>query len=270
MISQPPPGAIKFAALSCSHAPLQDAEAINDICREIRAWDPHTVLHLGDAHEADSASRWPSEYDWTLEDEYREANEVFWKLRTAAPNVEDCIFLPGNHDANLLAVGRVDRKVRGLTDWNARQYNKKGAWLNEELLTNWTIGANYTYHRTKGAYRIGSVVFAHGYEHGTSGDEIQAITMGVPYGLYISGHTHAPTEGKPRRAMRTKAVPLPYWYLNVGNSRTMECDYMERKRQWGWGHGLVIGWALPVKSPRMRPTWDAECLVFRYYDDLVR
>jgi len=109
------------------------------------------------------------------------------------------------------------------------------------------------------------VVFSHGYEAGTNGDELEALYMANEYGLYVRGHTHRPC--KVTQAQRTKAVPLRYWYANSGTIRKMDCDYMNRKRQAMWGSAVVVGEAEMIKSPRMRRCWDAHTETFRMYDD---
>lgn len=263
-----PDGAIKFLAFSCPHAPLHDKDTLAVIAERIAEYAPDTIICLGDLHEADSASRWPSECDWTITEEFHTANEEVLKpLRLANPNQKgECVFLPGNHDDNILALDRIPSKIRGRCDWTVRQYTKKDVWLNEELMTHWATPTKYRYNRREGTYRIGAAVFAHGYEASVSSDEFQSITLGWPYGIFISGHTHRPTPGPPLRAMRTKAVPLDRWYLNAGCTTQMDRSYMERKRQMLWGHGVVYGWSRPIASPRFSRTWDAHCELIKPYE----
>jgi predicted phosphodiesterase len=267
-----PAGAVSWLSLSCSHAPLHDKTALAIIAERIAELKPDQIIHKGDLHEADSASRWPSEYSWDIADEFHAANEEVLKpLRKACPSA-DCVFLPGNHDDNILAIDRIPSKVRGRCDWTIPQYSKgangKPVWLNEELLKHWRIPAKYRYNRHEGTYRIGATIFAHGYEAGASSDEAQAITLGWPYGLFISGHTHRPTVGEPRQAMKTKTLPLPFWYLNSGFTGTFEVPYMERKRQGMWGQAFCYGWSMPVTSPRFSRTWDAYCELIQPFEKM--
>jgi len=264
---------VSFVAFGCSHAPLQCDDAISVICERIRELAPDRVVHLGDLHEADSASRWPSEYGWTLQDEFAAANEkVLKRVRVANPNPDAAyVFLPGNHDDNLLAIDRIPKNIRGACDYNIPQYSQgvgkaPPVWLNEEFLTHWRTMAKYRYNRVDGTYRIGAVNFSHGYECGASSDEFQSITLGWPMGLFISAHTHRPSPGEPKQSMRTKTLPLPYWYLNAGCTRDMECSFMERKRQQMWGIAMVYGWAMPISSPRFSRTWDAYCELIKPYE----
>jgi predicted phosphodiesterase len=268
-----PEGAVSWLALSCSHAPLHDKKALAVIAERTAEWAPDKIIHLGDLHEADSASRWPSEYKWTLEHEYYDANfEVLKPLRLANPNRNaECIFLPGNHDDNLLAIDRIAPKVRGRCDWQIPQYSKgtktrPPVWLNEELLTHWTVPTKYRYNRSEGVYRIGATIFAHGYEAGASSDEAQSLTLGWPYGLVVTGHTHRPTEGAARQAMKSKTLPLPYWYLNAGMTGTFDVPYMHRKRQSQWGQAMCYGWSMPIASPRFSRSWDGYCELIEPYE----
>lgn len=261
--------AVKFLAFGCTHAPLHDPEQIGWLCDQVKQHKPDYLICLGDLYEADSASRWPSEYDWELEDEYRAADKQILKpLREAAPKNCKRIFLPGNHDDNLLSIDRLPSKVRGLCDWKRRQYDEEGNWLNQELLENWPRGARYHYNREDGVYRIGQVTFAHGYECNQSADEMHTLLLGVPYGLYVGTHTHRPLPVT--QAKRTQAVPLPYWYTNTGCSRIMECEYMARKRKHQWGQGCVIGSCDPTSVKSSIPhqkNWDAEMVLRKMYGD---
>ena len=259
---------ISFLAFGCPHAPLHDRDHIDWVSQNVRKHKPKYLICLGDLFEADSASRWPSEYDWNLTDEYRAANdEVLKVVRRSAPKDVQCVFLRGNHDDNLLAIDRLPSKVRGTCDWRRKQFDDEGNWLNEELLTNWHHKTPYEYSR-KGAYRIGQVTFAHGYECGQTADEMHSILLGYPFGLYIGTHTHRPLPVT--QAKRTSAVPLPYYFANTGCSRNMECDYMLRKRQHLWGQGCVIGDCDPTPIRTSVPTerkWNAETLIRKMYED---
>jgi len=254
---------IKWLAFGCKHAPLTDADAMAWAIERIRELQPDVIVDLGDAFEADSASRWPSEYDFTLDDEYRADNEHRRRIREAAPNAK-LVFLPGNHDDNILAIGRIDKRMRARCNWQVRQYDDRDRWLNEELLTHWQIKAKHLYCRQRGVYRLGQVAFAHGYEHGSNSDEFQAILLGDPFGLTVTAHTHRPMPVT--QAQRTKDVPLPYWYANVGCLRDLKPSYVARKRTHRWGQALAHGTAQITKSPRMSRQWTATVEIFRMYD----
>ena len=249
---------VRFAAFSCPHAPLIDNAAVDWLIGRLESEKPNVVVHLGDGHEADSASRWPSEYDFTLADEFKSHNDFLKKIRLATPKARH-VFLPGNHDENLLAIGRIDKRIRSQCDYRDPDNEP-------ELAEHWEQPCSYEYDKRRGVFRLGQVSFAHGFEHGTNGDEFQALLLGQPYGLHVTGHTHRPTE-RVQRCFRTKAVPLPYWYANPGCLRDLRPQYMLRKRSHGWGQGAVFGETLLTKSPRMSRQWEARVEIHRMKDD---
>ena len=263
-----PADAVSFVALGCTHDPLIDPDFLRWSCELIQEIRPQHLIHLGDAHEAKSAAKWPNEYGWSLEDEYRGVNNTLQSLRKSAPDECKLVLLPGNHDDNLICQNRFAKDLRSLLDWRVPQHDSSGRLINEEIVRHWSTNRQYAYSRRKGCYRIGNVAFVHGYEAGGSSDESQAIYFCDQNGLLVSAHTHRPTPGGPKRANKTKTIPLPYYYLNTGCGRLMECDYMMRKRQQLWGQALVYGWAKLTHGPRQSITWDARCELFRMFDDV--
>lgn len=251
----PKNGRVSFAAFSCTHCPLQDQAAVDWALGILEAEQPDQVIHLGDLLEMDSASRWPSEYDFDFEDECIAADALLASIRKVTPKSTH-VFLEGNHDANLMEWGRIDRRLR-----SALRLEK-----HIDDLKHWKQPCRYVYDRVDGVYRIGQVGFCHGYEAGQNADEFQSILMGSYHGLLVLGHTHRPTPGI-MRAKKTMAVPLPYWYANVGALRGLKPHYMTRKRSHNWGQAMVIGEASPVKSPRMSREWSARVETFRISGD---
>lgn len=249
---------VSFVAFSCPHCPLQDGGAVAWMLDRIGSLRPDVVVHLGDGHEADSASRWPSEYDWTLADEFAAHEALLKAIRKAAPRARR-VFLPGNHDDNLLSINRIDKRLRGLCDYRAKSNSP-------ELHEYWEQPVEYVYDRRRGVFRIGQVSFCHGFESGANGDEYHAILLGQPYGLHVTGHTHRPTPVVVQ-AMRTRGIPLPYWYANPGCLRDLKPPYMKRRRSHGWGQGIVVGAASVTKSPRLSRQWEAVVEVYRMADD---
>ena len=244
----------KFVAFSCTHHPLQDNEAIDFLFRKISRFKPDVIVHLGDGHEANSASRWPNEYDWPLSLEFRCHNDFLKRIRKISPNSKK-VFLPGNHESNLISINRIDKKLRDLCDYRDH----------EDELNYWEQPAEYIHSRTRGVWRLGQVTFAHGYEISAAADELQSIMFGVPYGLYVGGHSHKPIEVL--QAHRTRAVPLPYWYCNAGTLGGLYPVWMDRRRSNQWGQAVVTGDAALTKGSRSSRMWNAEVDIFRMYDE---
>ena len=174
----------RFIAFSCTHCPVEDPEAINWLISRIEEYKPSLIVHLGDGLEADSASRFPAENDWDLKTEFDHFNGLLFNVRSAAPDDAACVFLEGNHDANLLEINRIDKRLRGLCDWRDTK--------NVPEMDNWLTPTKYRYDRRKGCYRIGQVVFSHGYEANASAGKFEAVHFCNEFGLYIHGHTHRP------------------------------------------------------------------------------
>lgn len=249
----------RFLAFSCPHVPFEDAAAIAWLHSKIQEHKPDLLVHLGDGHEADAASKWENEHDtpFTLKDEFDHHNELLKSLRKSAPANCRRVFLPGNHDDNIMAAGRIDKRIRDLCDYRLHESEFRDG--------NWKIPCEYVYDRKRGTFRIGQVTFSHGFEAGNSSDEMQSILLGVPFGLLVSGHTHRVQHVQ--RAYKTKQVPLPYWYANPGCMRDMKPEYVKRKRTHQWGQAIVVGEASDLKSPRVSKEWSAHVEVFRMSDD---
>jgi predicted phosphodiesterase len=252
---------VKWLAFSCPHCPLEDMDAIRWMLERIRHHAPDVIVHLGDGHEAAGASKHPNEDSFTLKEEYAAHNKLLEDVRTTAELAGDkpvrCVFLPGNHDDNILAACRIDAKVRELCDFR----------LHEPELQNWEQPTEYVYNRKRGTFSLGQVTFAHGYECGQSSDEFQSILLSqYTHGLFVSGHTHRPVHVT--RAQKSKGVPLPYWYANAGCMRDLKPSYVARKRTHGWGQAVVVGEAQLINSPRVTRQWEAQTEIFRWSDEL--
>ncbi|MDB4507377.1 metallophosphoesterase [bacterium] len=263
----------KFLAFSCIHAPLQSEAHIEEIIKVNQDKKPNEVIMLGDLFEASAASKWGKENAADLIVEYERGNDILESIRKVNPDAK-YTFLEGNHDANILAKGRFEADIRNMLDFNIpqgyKQANGNFVQVNREFLENWNRNTPYVYHRTRGSYRLGAVCFAHGFEAGTSSDEMQAIHFNQLWAnsLFISGHTHRPTEGVAKRVMKTKGRGLPFWYLNAGCSCDIDkMDYMDRKQRGLWGNGYVLGSCDLVKSPRLSKTWEAECFVTKWFEE---
>ena len=251
---------VRFLAFSCTHCPLQDDEAVDWLVGRVAAWRPDVVVHLGDGIEADAASRWNDEAVHTLLDEYEVLDQLLARVRRAAPRSSRCVYLQGNHCANVMAKNRLDPRIRELV--NPHRHIKEFA--------HWDTKAEYEYDRKRGCFRIGQVCFAHGFETSSSGIRREAIYFlgGHQFGCYIHGHTHRATPpGPPVQLEATASTPLPYWRANAGCLRNLKPDFVKRRNTQAWSQAVVVGKAEAVKSPRSHRCWDAETVVFRTYDE---
>jgi predicted MPP superfamily phosphohydrolase len=257
-------------AISCPHCPLQCPEALAWLIDLIIEHDPDYFVLEGDLFEADAASKFMSEYPFTLTQEFNSAHDYLFAIREAheRKRKKDPRFrrlIPGNHCNNLLEWNRISAKLRNTCDWRAKVY-RQNEYKHVPELKNWTITGDYCYDQS-GVFRIGQVSFAHGYKAGIGGDEQQALELNAnhPNSLLVLGHTHRPV---PVTQARKGQLLLPYHYCNVGTMGPLKPYYMKRKSTANWGAAVAFGDALETKSPRMTKCWDAEVKVFRWARDL--
>lgn len=246
------PATKKFLAFSCTHCPLVDKAALSWTLQRIAERKPDVVVHCGDGLEADSASKFPSEATWDLQEEFDSFNDTLRRVREAADGAK-LVFIQGNHESNLLSINRIDKRLRGRADYRRADAVPE--------LQNWDTSTSYVYDRRRCVWRLGQVAFAHSF--GGSSPS-QAIQFADPYGLLVHGHTHRPTPL--RRVTYGINTPLPYWHINTGTLRQMDPSYVDRKNHNLWGQAVVVGEALVTKSPRMSRNWEAETLVYRMFD----
>jgi predicted phosphodiesterase len=233
---------------------MEDPEAVAWLHKQIEDVKPTTIVHLGDLLEADSASKFPSETDWDLRDEFDSAGNLLQGIREVGGEDTTYVMLEGNHDLAVRDQNRIDPKLRSLCDWR-----------NIPEMDNWLIGAEYKYCRKRGAFRIGQVTFSHGFECGSNAGAQQSVYMGNEFGLFVWGHSHRAEQVQ--QTMWTKTRPLRYWHANAGTLGKMDREYMRRKRKQMWSQACVVGEAKNLNSPRVGRHWTAETRVFRTYGD---
>lgn len=254
---------VSWLAISCTHSPLHDDDAVDWALGECENRQPDVVIHLGDFLEAKAASRWPDEDIIALEDEYVAANDLLRSFRKVTPHAKH-ILLEGNHDANILAINRIPQELRGLVNYKRH--------IQEIYEGHWRMPCDYIYHREKGTYRIGQVTFAHGYKAGQTADKLQCPRLAMPFGLLVLGHTHRPKQVTQYQTSQSQ-VPGWYdpWYANPGALRDIDnVDYMTRKDRSGWGQGIVVGeshsWRYDQHYYPQYRAWNAETIVRRMYE----
>ena len=244
-----------WLAFSCTHCPYQDEEAIAWLLEQIAGYRPDVLVHLGDGHEAEAASRWNDEAMHKLLDEYESHNDLLARLRKAAPKRARLVFCEGNHDANIGAKDRLDKRIRELVDYRRH----------EPELRHWKI-IPYINDGNSGAYRLGQVTFTHGFGVSRSAVRADQLTFTREFGLFVHGHTHRPTSPGPAERLLWGEYPINRWRVNPGCMRDLKPEYMRRRSTQRWGQGCIVGTAAPLKSPRARPEWTSETRVFRMYE----
>jgi len=220
-------GWAKVIAWGCTHLPVHDEDTRQWRLERIRQEQPDYVINLGDWLDADGASRWPNEHEWTLADEYRWLAKDAGDIAKASPKSQK-VWLLGNHDDNLRAPNRIPKKLREVCSW---EQNLEV----HEAIRDWTVVPYSERHY----YRLGQVTFRHGCNAGTNCDRNAALLHGVANGLVIGAHTHAPVQ--PTQVVLPGKIPLPYWYANVGCGADWDkMEYVSRSNIALWGHAIAV------------------------------
>jgi predicted phosphodiesterase len=233
----------KVLAFGCTHIPLDDKAATAWRLKQIAEYQPDYVVHLGDAMDADGASRWPNEHDWSLLDEYRLWAEDLRLMREAAGKAK-VIWLLGNHDANLSAPNRIPKKLREACAWTQNQDVMKqlgghvrtveACGQKVEVYENCTVVP----YGARSVYRLGQLTLQHGAQAGVNSDRNQCLLFGVEHGLYVSAHTHRPVGIT--QVILPGRIPQKKWYANVGCGADWDkMEYVQRSNIALWGHGLL-------------------------------
>jgi len=217
----------------------------------IKSHKPDIVVHLGDGIEASAASKFPNEEGEKLSTEFKAHNDFLKTVRKTAKRGTDLYFIEGNHDFSVRSQDRLDARIRDLCDYRLHQSELADGY--------WQMPTEYHYSREKGVLQIGQVCFYHGYETGANGNEMQALALTDPWTLSITGHTHRPHELQ--QALRTKRVPLPWWYINAGTLRDCDPEYMRRQLSILWKHAVVIGETGLDTTIRSERDWSAELVL---------
>lgn len=246
----------RFVAISCVHVPHSSEGALDWLISRLQEIKPTHFVLLGDLFEASSVSVHPNEYEFSLEEEYYAGAQYLETLRDNLDPSTQLVWLHGNHDDNILTRDprRTPRGLRSLLSWNRH----------DELGPVFQRWKQVRYSKSpSGVYRLGPVIFTHGYDCGTNSDELETLQFAYMLGghahrLFLRGHTHRPTPVI-RQCRRTMKIPLPWYYGNVGTMGPLNPDYMNRRDSSQWGAALCCGEASLSEPRRPSPRdWEAQ------------
>ena len=254
-------GDYRFITYGCAHSPIVHPGAWRWLLKEIDDYQPDFVIDLGDFLEGKAASRWDKDprHKWRLNDEFNCFAERATQINIVAPKAKK-VLIYGNHDSNLLhEFHRLDEDAKGLV---AERWER----LQNEELKGWSIPCSHYGHDQY--FRLGQITFQHGGNTGKAQTQShlfkQAVEYGVPFGLHVSAHTHAPVAPKQFQHLD---IHLPYWVANVGTLADWDqMFYMNRASRALWGRGMVRGTVSrssvdKSESAFTKPKWTAELLV---------
>lgn len=251
----------KICAISCSHSPFTSAVAhgqLMDLLSDVGPSLTHFV-HCGDLLEAAAASVHADEHEHSLADEFEHASAFLASIRKALPKSTRCYWIWGNHDDNIFKKDprRIPAALREMIE-----IGRDSRWPE---FNKW-IQIPYRKHKT-GTLQLGQVVFQHGFDAGATSDELEAlqvnnITGGHAHRLFVRGHTHRPVP--PTQCMRTRRIPLPWWYANVGTLGPLSPDWASRVDTSMWGAAALIAETKMDRPNRLcAKNWDANLIRFQ-------
>lgn len=246
----------RFCAISCTHCPHQSEEAVENLLRELKGRDITHFIHLGDLCEGQASSQWKDDPSLhSLYDEFLCAADLLKRIRKALPKGCELIALDGNHDDNIQKAGRIQHDLRSLLD----PRNLEGV---KDEYQRWT---HVPYRHGKvGTYRLGNVIFTHGF---STNDEMESIQLAqdchgmLANQLVIRGHTHRPVP--PTQCKRSQRVKLPLWYANAGymafGNGNKRAAYTYRFSISDWKHACIFGECQLGRVGRMgQESWKAK------------
>jgi len=253
-----------FCAISCTHCPYQSDDAIDNLLDLLKGRKITHFIHLGDAVDGEGASVHADDpASHTLYEEFVVASEMLKKIRLALPSDCKLILLDGNHDDNIQRPDsrRVPKDFRDLCN------PRKMHGVKEEYKRWQHIPYR---HGREGTYRLGNVIFAHGFAAGANSGDMEAITLAndchgmLVNQLVIRGHTHRPLP--PTQCKRSTKVKLPLWYANAGymafGNGNKRAPYTYRFSVSEWKHACILGRCQLGRVGRMsRESWEAEMVL---------
>ena len=246
----------RICAISCSHSPFTNPVSHAKLL-DLLATEGKSIthfVHCGDLLEAAAASVHPDEHQHTLADEFEHASNFLRSIREALPSTSRCYWIWGNHDDNIFKRDprRIPKALRDMIE-----IGRDSRWPE---FSKWT---QIPYAKSKrGCLQIGQCVFYHGFDAGATSDELESLqinnlTGGHAHRLFVRGHTHRPVP--PTQCMRTRRIPLPYWYANVGTLGPLEPDWANRVDTSQWGaNALIVDTKMDRPNRLCAANWSAE------------
>lgn len=240
----------KLMVAGCIHAPIHSEEYVDKFIEGIAKEKPDHVCIAGDLLECDALSKYGSELDFSLHDEFIAANDIRRRIRKAAPKAQ-LVETEGNHDPRF----RFARAAKALRPTLMRAY--KDATPELEY---WKV-LHYRNDPTAVAW-FGQVGVQHGHELGTNGDRNEALRFGVQNGLMIRAHTHRPMYRDECHITNNTAVPISY--ANVGTLCDIaffkEHHYARRINTSRWGARPLVVDFNPQRRMFATRQWEARPL----------
>ena len=242
-------GPQRLAILPDLHAPFTDLEALAEALRRIKAFKPTRIVLLGDVLDClalsgyDSPQALAQRDDWVAEVEKSlPVYEAIWGLakRLRVPVDE----LEGNHEERRTRAKNVPVQFQRALEVNrvcpAIGKIRSGA--------SWTV---HPYSRPDGILHVGGFVMMHGFGHGSTAGEKDALRarqalarLGKVYPTVVTcrGHQHArvPFHGGGPLSVRYRGIDVGVAWMSPGTLGPIKCSWDPSVNDSEWAPGVAF------------------------------
>jgi hypothetical protein len=211
----------RWVACGDNHGELVCRKTLKVFLEFLKDFKPEHRIHLGDNYDFRNLRRGaePSEEDDSLDRDWQLGNEFFDLYRPT-------VFLTGNHDHRIIKASQDWRGLvrhyaqQGIDDITKRLHSMKCQFI--------------PYHYRDGIYKLGDMLFLHGYAASESAVKHHAQV----YGNCIIGHLHVIDEERARRLdgaiARCVGCMANFELMHYADQRTATLRWAN-----GWAYGFV-------------------------------
>jgi hypothetical protein len=217
---------VKFVFFSDNHGDMEDTSVTDALVRFIDKFKPHHRIHGGDCFDIKALRKGAEgkEVNDSLEKDISMGCEF---IRRVKPTV----FLWGNHEDRLFKT--MESSGSGII----RDYCKEIIDYIVSTLKEVGCKTIKPYHAEDGTYKIGPIVFCHGYTANQNSVKEHAIHYAPSGGACVIGHLHTIMQANARRHKGVVGF-CSGW---LGKQRT--AGYAKaRLNSSTWGNGWLYGW----------------------------
>lgn len=214
----------RILAVGCSHGVYADQHALDAVYRFIKAFKPHTVVHLGDFMDTGAFRRGASE---------KEAAEP------VRPDIECGLHFLKAIKANIVCLGNHEHRLWRLAQSPSAIVAELSQIVVKEIETTCKkLHAKLVpYHILRGYYTLSDIIFAHGFFYNVMACRDMAEAFcDLAHPKVVFAHTH--TTGMAKGRNRCNGTGY-----NVGTlAEIPNLDYaMQRRQSMAWSGGFVWG-----------------------------
>lgn len=242
-------GPQRLAILPDLHAPFTNLEALSEALRRIKDYRPTRIILLGDTLDCLALSGYENSQtlaqrdDWATEVEksavvYEAISGVAKRLKVPVDELE------GNHEQRGSRANNVPVQFQRALEIN-RVCPRIGKIRTGK---NWTV---HPYSRPDGILHAGGFVMMHGFGHGTTAGEKDALRARLalarlgkvyPWVVVCRGHQHAlvPSHGGGPLSVRARGIDVGVAWMSPGTLGPINCGWDPAVNDSEWAPGVAF------------------------------